>query len=64
MPTNLAAAERVLKAVKSGEVPHREDALKLRMLMPVDMRTARLEEIAEAIIETEKQHRKAPSTEN
>ena len=54
MPTVRAAAERVLKALRDGEVPRRADALRIRMNMPPKERVRTLKEIAEKVLRPDK----------
>ena len=55
LPDDVSAAVRVLKAVSDGDIPRRQDALRLRLLMPQPRRTRALVDIAEEILRT-RQH--------
>jgi hypothetical protein len=54
MPTVRAAAERVLMALRDGDVPHRSDAMRIRMSVPEGERGRPLEEIAKEVLKTDK----------
>ena len=46
---DIDAALRVLNALQEGEVPHKQDAFRLRLLMPAARRADPLEQVALAI---------------
>jgi len=47
----VAIAQRILKALKDETVPHRQDALELRLLFPLEQRVRPLPELAQEVVD-------------